>query len=135
MGFVLLGLFSVVVVLAGALSPSTGTALIGVGGLALAAGGLALYWRVTRTWHLARLYPDRLEFVRGPQRGTLPLSEVTAAHHLQWERSLFPYSRGHRLLVLVTAAAEWQLGPEILGHEAFQEAVLAALSANRDRHG
>ena len=135
MGFVLLGLFSVIVLAAGALSPSAGTAAIGIAGLVAAALGLALYVRVARNWPLARLYADRIEFVRGPQRGTLAFSDVAAAHHLQWEKSLFPYSRGHRVLVLVTPAAEWQFGPEFAEHEAFQSAVLAALTAFKERPG
>ena len=135
MGFILLCLFAAIVLLGGLLSPSLPIALTGVCGLVAAGAGLATVWRVTRHWRLAVVFPDRLEFLRGPQRGVLPFPEVTAVHQLAWARSLFPYSRGHRVLVLVTDRAEWQVGNEIAHHEAFQEAVLDALRAFHERPG
>lgn len=129
MAFLLLGLFALLILLAGALSPSPGLALLGAGGLAIAGGGYAWYWSRAPRWPLAHLYPDRLEFVRGPQRGTVRFEDVTAVHALQWERSLFPFSRAQRVLVLQTPEAEWQIGIEIAESAQFQEAVVAALNA------
>lgn len=134
MAFLLLGLFSLLILLAGALSPSLMLALVGGGGLALAGAGYALYWTRAKHWPVAHLYADRLEFVRGPQRGAVRFADVTAVQWLQWERSLFPYHSGHRVLVLQTPEAEWQVGVEIAGSAEFQDEVVAALNAlARDR--
>jgi hypothetical protein len=133
MGFVLMGLFGFVVLLGGALSPSLPTALLGLAGVLVAGAGLALYWRSARTWRYALVYADRIEFVRGPQKGTLPFAEITGVHHLAWAKSLFPYSRGHHVLVLSTPRAEWQVGNELADHAEFQEAVLGALRRFHER--
>ena len=129
MAILLLGLFALLILLAGALSPSLALTLIGTGGLALAGAGYAFYWSRAQHWPVARLYADRLEFVRGPQKGTLHFRDVTSIHTLQWARSLFPFNRGHSVLVLQTLQVEWQVGVEIANSAQFQGAVVGAVTA------
>ena len=74
MGFLLLGILSLLTALAGALSVSLPILLIGAAGLVVAAAGFALYARVMATKPLLLVFEDRLEFVRGPQKGTPSLT-------------------------------------------------------------
>jgi hypothetical protein len=127
--FVLVGLFALLILLAGTFAANPGLALGGGGAVALSAAGYAWYWQRAKHWPLAHLYPERLVFVRGPQRGVLEFQTVTGVHVLQWARSLFPFSRGQKVLVLQTPVAEWQIGVEFAESEQFQEQVLAALQA------
>lgn len=123
------GIISLLVALGGALSGNAGT---GVGGAALtlfAAGGLVYFRRRARTAVVAQTYADRLEFLRGPQRGVVPFQDILGFHSLEWGRSFFPYSRGSRVLVLKTASAEWQVGPGLAEAPAFQDAVTRAVTA------
>jgi hypothetical protein len=131
MGFFLLGLVSLVVLLAGAFSPSAGVALLGAGGLALAAAGFAAYWKLTESRPHLLLFADRLEFLRGPQRGVIVFDDVVTIGAMEWGRSFFPYSRAQRVLVLRSAATEWQIGSEIRDHARFQDEVATALNRHR----
>ena len=127
-GFFLLGLFALLTLGAGLLSPNVGLAAGGVAALVAGTAGFALYWKTVARSPLAVLYPDHLDFVSGPQRGTLSFADISDARMLQWARSFFPYSRGHRLLVLRSGPTDWQVGPEIADYVAFQEAVVAAFN-------
>lgn len=131
MGFLLLGLLALIVALAGVLSPSLPLVLVGLAAVAVSAAGYWLYWRVMQRKPLLHIYADRLEVLRGPQRGTLRFDDVTGVQWLQWARSLFPYSRGHRVLVLHSAVGEWQVGTEVAEHAKVQQAVIAALGRFR----
>ncbi len=82
MGFGMLGVIGLVIVLAGALGPDVTFLAIGAGIILLAAAGLAWHWQHVAKSRLVLLYPDRLEFVRGPQRGTLAFSDVRGADML-----------------------------------------------------
>lgn len=124
MGFVLLGLFALIVLLAGALSPSLPLILAGAAGTAAAATGFAFYWRTASKWPMLVVFGDRLEIVRGPQRGMLAFDDVLAVRGLEWSRSLFPYQKEAKFLVLQSAAGEWQFGPEIAAHVTIQETII-----------
>lgn len=127
MGFILTALLSLIVLLAGVLSPSVPLALFGGGGVVAAGLGFFLYHGAIAKKELLRLYPDGIEFVRGPQRGYLPFAEVSGVRGMQWGASLYPYTRAARFLVLQSPRGEWQVGPEVAGSAEFQEAILAAI--------
>ena len=127
MGFGMLGVIGLVIVLAGALGPDVTFLAIGAGIILLAAAGLAWHWQHAAKSRLVVLYPDRIEWMRGPQKGTLPFADVRGADMLEWSRSTFPYSRGHTVLVLHSGATDWQIGPEVAEYHALHEAVLAGL--------
>lgn len=129
MGFLLLGVLGGLVLLAGVLGATLSLALAGVAIGAVAGVGFAQYWRMASTWPLVHVYRDRLEVVRGPQRGTLAFDDVVGVRGLEWKKSLFPYQKAMRVLVLQTRGAEWQIGPEVADHAAVQEAVAGALNA------
>jgi hypothetical protein len=128
-GFAVLLLFAILFIGAGLAGGTFALVLIGVAGILAAAGGALAYWRAIRGRAIAEVHPDRLEFVRGPQRGTLRFDEITQVRMLQWNRSLFPPSRGHRVLAITTGNTDWQIGTEIAAYAEFQDAVLAAVQA------
>ena len=132
-GFAVLAVFAVLFIGAGAAGSNLALVLIGVAGMLAAAGGSLAYWRAIRTKPIAHVYADRLEFVRGPQRGALRFDEITQARMLQWNRSLFPPSRGHRVLALSSGQTDWQIGTEVADYGDFQDAVLAAIQAYHSR--
>ncbi|MBK8561688.1 hypothetical protein [Candidatus Amarobacter glycogenicus] len=129
MGFLLVGLLGLLVMLAGLLAPDMALFIAGVATGALAGAGFAQYWRMASKWPLLHVYPNRLEFVRGPQRGSVAFEDVVGVRALEWGKSLFPYQKAMRVLVLQTGVSEWQIGPEVAEHAAVQEAVGGALEA------
>lgn len=128
MGWLVLGVISALIALAGMLGANIGLILAGLAGMALAGAGYALYRRMVSRWALLRVYPDRLEFARGPQKGVLQFADVTAIRQLHWGHSWFPYQRAATVLVLQSAKVEYQVGRDIADHEAVQEAVVRALN-------
>ena len=59
----------------------------------------------------------------------MAFEDVVGVRALEWGKSLFPYQKAMRVLVLQTGVSEWQIGPEVAEHAAVQEAVGRALEA------
>lgn len=132
-GFAMLAVFAVIVIAAGAAGGNVALVLLGVAAIFAAAVGAFAYWRWIGTKPIAHVYADRLEFVRGPQRGVLRFDEITQARMLQWNRSIFPPSRGHRVFAMSSGQTDWQIGTEFADYGEFQDAVLAAIQAHHSR--
>ncbi|MGE3074741.1 MAG: hypothetical protein AB7N24_01320 [Dehalococcoidia bacterium] len=128
MGWMLLGVLAALIAGGGALSANLPLLFGGIAGMAVAAAGYLAYERVVSKWALVRVYPDRIEFVRGPQKGLLPFAEVTAIRQLRWAKSLFPYQREATVLVLQSTKGEYQVGRDMAGYTAVQEAVVRLLN-------
>ncbi len=128
MGFFVTGVLSLIILVDGVLSPSVPLGLFGAGGLVASAIGLWAYRGAMARRDYLRIYADGVEFVRGPQRGFVPFSEVTGIQGLEWGASLYPYSRASRVLVLQTARGEWQIGSEIANAPMVHETVVRALN-------
>lgn len=135
MGFFLLGLLSLLVFAAGLLSPSLPLVLFGFAGMTISAAGYFAYWRVVSKWPLVHLYADRIEVVRGPQRGVLAMAEVTGYGTAEYRNPILPFLPRERVLTLATAERQWQFGPEIAGGGSFQDEVVRAVNAFHSRAG
>jgi hypothetical protein len=127
-GFILTGIISIVVVVAG-LTGSVPFVLFGLGGLLASAIGLYLYWSTVRTKPAVQVYADRVEFLRGHRTGVVWYSDITNVRAMQWGGSLYPYTRATRFIILETQDGEWQFGPEVANCKDVQEAVVRALNA------
>ena len=128
-GFVLTGLFSLVVVAAGLSGPSVPIIAFGFAGLFASIAGLYLYWSTVRKKPAVQVYADRVEFLRGHRTGVVPFSEVTNVRAMQWGGSLYPYTRPARFIILETKDNEWQFGPEVANCNELQETVVRLLNA------
>jgi hypothetical protein len=133
MGWLLLGLLSAIVAIGGVFSTNVGLILGGLAGAIVAGAGYFAYQRVVSKWVLLRVYSDRLEFVRGPQKGVLLVVEVKAVHQLHWAQSWFPYQRATTILALESAKGDYQVGRDVAGHEKVAETVLRLLNEYRGR--
>jgi hypothetical protein len=131
MGLILTGILSLIVLLAGALGQDFALLLLGLGGMIASGVGLWLYHSAQVKREFIRLYPDRLEFLRGPQKGSVAFADLTGVQGMQWGGSIYPVVRTARFLVLQTPDAEWHIGPEIRDTAAFQEQVIEAIQASR----
>jgi hypothetical protein len=131
MGLILTGILSLIVALAGVLGQEFALLLLGLGGLIASGVGLWLYHSAQVKREFIRLYADRLEFLRGPQKGTLAFAELTGVQGMQWGGSIYPVVRTTRFLVLQTSATAWHIGPEIRDTAAFQERIIQAIQASR----
>lgn len=128
MGWMLLGVVAALIAGGGALSANLLLLFAGLAGLAVAGAGYLAYERVVSKWPLVRIYEDRIEFVRGPQKGVLPFVEVTAVRQLHWAHSWFPYQRAATVLVLQSAKGEYQVGRDMADYVAVQESVVRLLN-------
>ena len=128
MGWLVFGVIAALIAIAGVLGANIGLILAGFAGMAIAGAGYALYQRMVSKWALLRVFPDRIEFARGPQKGVLQFADVTAIRQLHWGHSWFPYQRAATVLVLQSATVEYQVGRDIADYEAVQEAVVQVLN-------
>ena len=126
-GFVLAGVLALLVLLAGVFSPNAVLAAWGAGACAVVGLAVFAFWKSAPKRVALRVYTNGIEFVRGHRRGWLPLEQITDTGALEWGASLFPYSRRTRFLVLQTTDGDWEIGPEVAGHEAIHELVLRLL--------
>ncbi|MGE0601079.1 MAG: hypothetical protein AB7J35_15825 [Dehalococcoidia bacterium] len=128
MGWMLLGVLAALIAGGGALSANLPLLFGGLAGVVVAGAGYLAYERVVSKWALVRVFPDRIEFVRGPQKGVLPFAEVTALRQLHWAHSWFPYQRAATVLVLQSTKGEYQVGRDMVDYTAVQEAVVRLLN-------